>query len=53
MDMSRDMAAMTAQFVATVTLLFNTLAGAFTQLSKMKWIPQQGGPTLEATGLSR
>ena len=53
MDMSRDMAAMTAQFVATVTMLFNTLAGAFTQLSKMKWIPQQGGPTLEATGLSR
>ena len=42
MDMSRDMAAMTAQFVATVTMLFNTLAGAFTQLSKMKWIPQQG-----------
>jgi roadblock/LC7 domain-containing protein len=42
MDMSRDMAAMTAQFVATVTMLFNTLAGAFTQLSKMKWVPQQG-----------
>src|SRR5437016_14408128 len=42
MDMSRDMAAMTAQFVATVTMLFNTLASAFTQLSKMKWVPQQG-----------
>jgi len=42
MDMSRDMAAMTAQFVATVTMLFNTLAGAFSQLSKMKWVPQQG-----------
>ncbi len=26
----------------TVTMLFNTLAGAFTQLSKMKWVPQQG-----------
>jgi len=42
MDMSPDMAAMTAQFVATVTMLFNTLASAFTQLSKMKWVPQQG-----------
>ncbi len=42
MDMSREMAAMTAQFVATVTMLFNTLAGAFTQLSKMKWVPQLG-----------
>src|SRR2546428_12313438 len=41
-DRSRDMAAMTAQFVATVTMLFNTLAGAFSQLSKMKWVPQQG-----------
>ncbi|HYY91593.1 MAG TPA: DUF2173 family protein [Candidatus Dormibacteraeota bacterium] len=42
MDMSRELAANTAQFVATVTMLFNTLAGAFTQLSKMKWVPQQG-----------
>jgi hypothetical protein len=23
-------------------MLFNTLAGAFTQLSKMNWVPQQG-----------
>ena len=42
MDMSREMAAMTAQFVATVSMMFNTLAGAFTQLSKMKWIPPLG-----------
>jgi roadblock/LC7 domain-containing protein len=42
MNMSRELAATTAQFVATVTMLFNTLAGAFTQLSKMKWVPQQG-----------
>jgi roadblock/LC7 domain-containing protein len=23
-------------------MMFNTLAGAFSQLSKMKWVPQQG-----------
>ena len=33
---------MMAQFCATVTMLFNTLAGAFAQLSQMKWVPQQG-----------
>ena len=42
MDMSSEMASMTAQFCATLTMLFNTLAGSFTQLSKMKFIPQQG-----------
>lgn len=42
MDMSAEMAAMTAQFCATVTMMFTTLAGAFGQLSKMKWTPQQG-----------
>jgi len=42
MDMSPELAAMTAQFCATVTMMFNTLAGAFTQLSQMKWVPQQG-----------
>jgi len=42
MDMSPEMAAMTAQFCASVTMMFNTLAGSFTQLSKMKWVPQQG-----------
>ena len=42
MDMSPELAAMTAQFCATVTMMFNTLAGAFTQLSKMQWVPQQG-----------
>ena len=42
MDMSPEMAAMTAQFCATVTMMFNTLAGSFAQLSKMKWVPQQG-----------
>ncbi|TMB72743.1 MAG: DUF2173 family protein, partial [Deltaproteobacteria bacterium] len=30
MDMSPEMAAMTAQYCATVTMMFNTLAGAYT-----------------------
>ncbi|MCA1848218.1 MAG: DUF2173 family protein [Actinobacteria bacterium] len=42
MDMSEEMAEMTAQFCATVTMMFNTLAGSFTQLSGMDWVPQQG-----------
>jgi len=42
MDMSREMAAMTAQFCATVSMMFNTLAGAYAQLSKMNWSPQRG-----------
>ncbi|MDB5074258.1 MAG: hypothetical protein JWO42_437 [Chloroflexi bacterium] len=41
-EMSPELAAMSAQFSATVTMLFNTLAGAFTQLSKMNWVPQEG-----------
>jgi roadblock/LC7 domain-containing protein len=41
-DMSRDMAAITAQYCAAVTMLFNTLAGAYSQLSKMNWVPQKG-----------
>jgi roadblock/LC7 domain-containing protein len=42
MDMSPELAAMSAQFCATVTMLFNTLGGAFTQMSRMNWVPQQG-----------
>jgi roadblock/LC7 domain-containing protein len=42
MDMSPEMAQMTAQFCATVTMMFNTLAGSFTRLSGMNWVPQQG-----------
>ncbi len=42
MDMSQEMAEMTAQFCATVTMMFNTLAGSFAQLSQMTWVPQQG-----------
>ena len=42
MDMSREMAEMAAQFCATVTMMFNTLAGTFPQTSQMNWTPQQG-----------
>ncbi len=42
MDMPQEMAEMSAQFCATVTMLFNTLAGSFSQLSQMNWVPQQG-----------
>ncbi len=41
-DMSQEMAEMTAQFCATVTMMFNTLAGSFAQQSQMNWVPQQG-----------
>lgn len=41
-DMSPELAAMSAQFCATVTMLFSTLAGAFSQLSGMSWVPQHG-----------
>ena len=42
MDMSQEMAAMSAQFCATVTMLFNTLAGSFAESGQMNWVPQQG-----------
>ena len=42
MDMSPELAAMSAQFCSSVTSLFNTLSGAFTQLSGMNWSPPHG-----------
>ena len=42
MDMSDEMAQMSAQFCATVSMMFDTLAGSFTQLSGMNWEPMQG-----------
>src|SRR2546429_7618141 len=42
MDMSPELAQMSAQFCSSVTSLFNTLSGAFTQLSGMNWSPQHG-----------
>jgi roadblock/LC7 domain-containing protein len=40
--MSPELAAMSAQFCSSVTSLFNTLSGAFTQLSGMNWSPPHG-----------
>jgi roadblock/LC7 domain-containing protein len=42
MNMPSEMAAMSAQFCATVSMMFSTLAGAFSQLTPMKWTPPQG-----------
>lgn len=58
MEMSPEVADMTAQFCATVTMMFDTLAGAYSQLSKMNWVPQQGwmyagGDYTVATGGNR
>jgi roadblock/LC7 domain-containing protein len=33
---------MSAQFCATVSMVFGTMSGAFTQLSEMNWSPPQG-----------
>ncbi len=41
-NIPREVAANAAQFCATLTMTFNTLSGAFTQLSGQKWVPQQG-----------
>ncbi len=58
MDMSQEMAEMTAQFTATVTMMFNTLASSYTQMSGMQWVPQQGwaysgGDWTVAVGVNR
>lgn len=42
MDMPSDIVAMTAQLCATVCMTFNTLASSHSQVSGMKWAPQQG-----------
>ena len=42
MDMSPELAAGAAQFCATVSMMFDTLSGAFSQSSEMNWTPQQG-----------
>ncbi|MDO8587827.1 MAG: DUF2173 family protein [Armatimonadota bacterium] len=41
-DVTRELADKSSEYIATVTMLFNTLAGSFTELSKMNWIPQRG-----------
>ena len=42
MSMPAEIGSMTAQFCATVSMTFNTLAGAYSQLTGMPWTPQQG-----------
>jgi roadblock/LC7 domain-containing protein len=42
MDMSEEIAGAAAQFCASVSMLFNTLAPAFEGVSGMRWAPQQG-----------
>ncbi|HLF76020.1 MAG TPA: DUF2173 family protein [Dehalococcoidia bacterium] len=42
MEMPPDLAGMSAQFCATVSMHFGTMSGAFSQLSGMNWSPPQG-----------
>jgi roadblock/LC7 domain-containing protein len=42
MNMPPELAAMSGQFCATVSMMFNTLAAAFSHLTPMEWTPQQG-----------
>lgn len=42
MAMPTELARTAAQFCATVTMLFNTLAPAFSRFSGMNWVPQWG-----------
>ena len=41
-NVTPEMASMITKYCATVTMNFNTLAGAFTALSEQNWIPQKG-----------
>ena len=52
LDVSEEIAQMTAQFCATVTMMYNTLAGSFTQLSGMNRCPSRVGRTLAERGRS-
>ncbi|MFY9794817.1 MAG: DUF2173 family protein [Candidatus Nitrosopolaris sp.] len=40
-DTPKEIAEISGQFCAIVSMLFNTLAGAFTNLSKTQWVPQK------------
>ncbi len=42
MDMSEEMAQMTAEFCAAVSVMLNTLASSFAERSGMNWVPQHG-----------
>ena len=39
MDMSEELAQKTAQYCVAISLMFNTLASSFTDLSGMNWVP--------------
>ena len=41
-DMSEEMAQMSAQFCAAVSVMLNTLASSFAERSGMNWVPQHG-----------
>lgn len=41
-EMPAELAAMAAQFCATVTMLFNTLAPTLSHFTRMNWVPQWG-----------
>ena len=42
MDISEEMAQMTAQFCAAVSIMFDTLVSSFMVRSGMNWVPQHG-----------
>lgn len=41
-DLTQEHAELTAQFSATVTQVFNTLAGAYSKIKEEDWVPQKG-----------
>jgi roadblock/LC7 domain-containing protein len=41
-DIEQSLIEKKAELCAVVTMLFNALAGSFSELSKMNWIPQDG-----------
>ncbi|WP_265581158.1 DUF2173 family protein [Methanofollis aquaemaris] len=40
-ETSAEMAAMTARFCTTVSMMFSSLASAYSGMSSMKWMPQK------------
>ncbi|NMB84733.1 MAG: DUF2173 family protein [Methanothrix sp.] len=40
-DMPPEMAKMTAKFCGAVNMMYDALASAYSELYKMKWVPQQ------------
>ena len=57
-EISPEMATISAQFFATITMMHHTLANAFSQVSGMNWVPQKvwmfaGGDWAVVAGLNR